>query len=175
MMASAAVWAAIVLACDGTERPLTVLPDGDSADQILYGMEHLATTDGVLRVRLRADSGYYYESTQTWELFVLDVLFYSSMGEHTSTVTSEEGTYELRTKNMQARGNVVGVTPEGRRLTTSVLNYEATLDELNGPEPFVFDAPGQHLEGASFRADPDFSRVRATDLRGTPGSVEGNR
>ena len=76
---------------------------------------------------------------------------------------------------MQARGNVIGVSPDGRRLTTSVLDYEKAAHQLVGPEAFVFDAPDQHLEGSSFTADPDFRDVRATNVRGTPGQVEMNR
>ncbi len=81
----------------------------------------------------------------------------------------------MRTGDMQARGNVVGVSPDGRRLTTTVLDYINAADRLEGPEAFVFDAPDQHLEGSSFTANPDFTDVRATNVRGTPGQVEVNK
>lgn len=70
---------------------------------------------------------------------------------------------------MEARGNVVGTTPDGRRLTTSIMKYVNATDQLEGPEPFVFTAPDENMRGASFIADPDFTRVRITNVRGTPG------
>jgi LPS export ABC transporter protein LptC len=121
---------------------------------------------------VQADSAYYYEGSQQWELFQLTVTFYDQEGNETSTLTSDEGTYEWRDGDMQARENVVGVTPDGRRLTTSILNYEKTTNRLVGPAAFVFDAPDQHLEGASFTSDPNFTDVRAQDVRGTPGQIQ---
>jgi LPS export ABC transporter protein LptC len=173
--AGVAVFAAVSLACEGTNAPPVTAFASDTADQVIFGLTHVLTEDGVLRARLEADSGYHYEATQTWELFEIEVTFYSAVGEETSTLTADEGTYEWRTGNMQARGHVVGVTPDGRRLTTSVLNYEKVANQLVGPAAFVFDAPDQHLEGSSFTADPDFRDVRATNVRGTPGQVDVNR
>ncbi len=166
---------AVSLACQGTERPPTTVFQADTADQVIYGLNHVMTEEGVFRARLLADSGYYFETSQTWELFNIEVTFFSATGEETSTLTADEGTYDWRSGNMQARGNVIGVSPDGRRLTTSVLDYEKAAHQLVGPEAFVFDAPDQHLEGSSFTADPDFRDVRATNVRGTPGQVEMNR
>jgi hypothetical protein len=60
---------------------------------------------------------------------------------------------------MEARGSVVAVTPDKRRLTTSVLRYNRATDQISGPNEFVFDAPDRHLEGESFTSDPEFKNV----------------
>lgn len=159
-------------ACGEDQGPPTMAPVGGDWDQVIFGLVFNLTADGVLRARLESDTAYIYEERQTTELFQVKVTFFNSVGEPTSTLTSDEGTYEMRSGDMQARGNVVGVSPDGRRLTTALLNYRKLADRLEGPEPFVFDAPDQHLEGSSFIANPDFTDVRATDVRGTPGQVE---
>jgi hypothetical protein len=60
---------------------------------------------------------------------------------------------------------VVAVTPDKRRLTTSVLLYNRATDQISGPNDFVFDGPDRHLEGDGFTSDPDFKNVVATRPR----------
>ena len=77
---------------------------------------------------------------------------------------------------MDARGNVVAVTPDGRRLTTTVLRYKRDTQQIEGPAAFVFDSKERHLEGESFTSDPDFRNVvTAKPKRGTVGRVELDR
>ncbi len=169
----------IVLAavgCDPSGEPPTTLAVPDSADQVLFGVTHTVTSDGVLRIKLEADTVFNYEATQTADLYGVQVEFYSPEGALSSTITARQGTYEWQTQNMEAWGDVVAETPEGRRLTTSILQYDADMDELSGPEPFVFDGPGEHLEGDGFTSDPDFQRVRTErPRRGTVRRAEAER
>ena len=157
---------AVVLACGGVEGPPLTVAAADSADQVVYGLVHNVTADGVLRARIEADTAYFYEATQVAELRQLTAVFFSSQGAVSSTITSAEGTYEWRTGDMEARIDVVGVTPDGRRLTTPVLHYSKLSNRLDGSQQFVFDAPDRHLEGSGFTADPDFSDIRATGISG---------
>lgn len=165
-------YTAVLVGCSGPQQPPTTVAVADTADQVVYGLAHNVTREGVLRARVEADSAYFYDATQLAELFVLKVVFYSNIGEESSTITANNGTYRWRTGAMEGRGDVVGVTPDGKRLTTSVLQYDPRSDELIGPEDFVFDAPDRHLEGEAFTADPDFSNVTATRPRGTVGRVD---
>jgi LPS export ABC transporter protein LptC len=124
-------------------------------------------------VKLAADTAYFYEASQTAELFGVKVEFLSPEGRLTTTLTSREGTYFWRSGDMVARGAVVAVTPDGRRLRTETLNYDRTAHEISGPEAFVFDAPDRHLEGNGFTADPEFQDVVAHGpRRGTLRDVE---
>ena len=160
-------------ACDGPGDPPVALIAADSADQVLYNLVHYITIDGVRRVKLEADTAFFYQRAQSAEMFGVTVEFYSPDGEHTSTITSIEGTYDWRTQNMEARGDVVAVTPDDRRLTTDTLQYDRQQNEISGPSPFVFDAQDRHLEGDSFVSDPEFKRVQAVrPRRGRLGEVE---
>jgi LPS export ABC transporter protein LptC len=152
-------------ACGGMDTPPTMTTVNDSADQVLYGLKHNLTADGVLRAHLEADTAYFYQVSQRADLRGVTVIFYSPQGVQTSTLTSDSGTYDWRTGNMEARGKVVAVTPDHRRLTTSVLRYDRRSDQISGPNTFVFDAPDRHLEGESFTSDPEFKNVVATKPR----------
>lgn len=154
-----------LLACGGMDAPPTMTVVNDSADQVLYGLKHNLTSDGVLRAHLEADTAYFYQRLQRADLRGVKVIFYSPQGAQTSTLTSDSGTYEWQTGNMEARGNVVAVTPDQRRLTTSVLRYDRRTDQISGPNAFVFNAPDRHLEGESFTSDPEFKNVVTTRPR----------
>ena len=159
--------------CDRGQPPPTAESVRDTADQVGYNITMDLSIDGVRRIRLRADTVYNYQASQLAELLGLTVEFFGPNGELSSTVTAEEGTYEFRTEDMEARGDVVAVTPEGRRLTTEVLRYSRASGQITGPEAFVFDGPeGQHLEGDGFQADPEFRDVTTTRPREGRGGVE---
>ncbi len=168
---AAGVWGG--LACSVDPQPVVTVAAADSADQVVYGLDHRVTVDGLLRAIVEADTAYFYQNTQTADLIGVHVIFHSPQGAETSSLTAIEGTYEWRTGDMEARGDVVAVTPDGRRLTTSALSYGRRRDQIVSPEPFVFTAPGRHLEGEGFTSDPDFRNVVTTrPRRGTLGEVE---
>jgi LPS export ABC transporter protein LptC len=165
MCLAVSAYAAVAVACRGIEGPPTTVMEGDSADNVVFGIKHSISTDGMRRVRIEADTGYYYEAQQAVELRQLTVIFYSTEGAESSRITADWGTYNYRTGNMVARTNVVGITPDGRRLTTSKLEYNQVADRLETDEPFVFDSPDEYLEGSGFSADRDFRNVRVTNPR----------
>ncbi len=155
----------VCAACGGVDTPPTMAGVADSADQVLYRLRHNLTLEGVLRAHLEADTAYFYQAAQRADLIGVTVVFHSPEGRQTSRLTSRTGTYEWRSGNMEARGEVVALTPDQRRLTTSVLRYDRATDQISGPNDFVFDSPERHLEGESFTADPEFKNVVTTRPR----------
>jgi len=153
------------LTCGGVASPPTMAGVSDSADQVFFGLRHNLTVEGVLRAHLEANMAYSYQSAQRADLVGVTVRFFSPQGLQVSRLTSETGTYDWRSGNMTAEGNVVAVTPDNRRLSTSVLQYQRATDQISGPNDFVFDAPDRHLEGESFTADPEFRNVVTTRPR----------
>ena len=59
-------------------RPTMTVTAADSADQVLEGMEHLITNDGVRRTKVIADTAYLYEATQLARLKVVTSTFFST-------------------------------------------------------------------------------------------------
>lgn len=165
--------AAFTAGCDRGSPPPTSDAVRDTADQVLYNITMDLSIDGIRRIRLMADTVYNYQSAQVAELLGVRVEFYTTTGQLQSTVTSVEGTYNYVTEDMEARGDVLAVTPDNRRLTTEILRYSRAQGTITGPEAFVYDSPEQHLEGDGFTSDPDFHDVLATRPR--EGRVTGDQ
>jgi LPS export ABC transporter protein LptC len=168
--AAAGVMLAALSACQETgARPTAVVNAPDSADQVLEGFSHFVTNQGVRRSRVEADTAYFYEATQLTDLRKIRVVFYDLKGEEGSTLTAKRGTYHWQTGAMEATGNVVVVTPDGRRLRTEALRYDNATNTISTDQRFSFDRGTEHLEGNSFRSDPDFRNVVTDKPRGVAG------
>ncbi len=160
---------AAALACRDEGRPTATISPADTADQVLIGMTHYITKDGVLRARVRADTAYFYSTTQAADLQAVHITFYNAAGAETSTLTARQGAYHWRGGDMEGRGNVVVVTTDGRTLRTEQLRYSQSKNEVTADGPFVFDGPNRHVEGEGFTSDPDFKNVVAKHPKGTGG------
>jgi LPS export ABC transporter protein LptC len=166
-MSLLSVLTAAVTACTDTGvKPTVTLQQADTADQVLEGMSHYITEKGVRRSLVEADTARLYEPTQIAELKTLTVTFYDSVGKVTSVVTADSGTYFMRDGSMKARGNVIARTPDGRRLTSPVLNYDQKSNSISSDQPFTYENGDEHLEGNGFHSDPDFRNVVTQQPRG---------
>jgi LPS export ABC transporter protein LptC len=158
-------------ACEETgAKPTTTVQATDSADQVLEGFSHYVTKDGVRRSRVEADTAYFYENTQVTQLKKIRVVFFDAQGEESSTLTAKSGTYRWQDGSMEAKGSVLVVSPDGRRLTTETLDYDNAANTISTNVRFNFDRGTEHLEGNSFRSDPDFRNVVTDRPRGTSGN-----
>lgn len=156
--------------CEETgARPTTTLQAVDSADQVLEGFSHYVTNQGIRRSRVEADTAFFYESSQITELRNIKVTFYDLKGEESSTLTAQRGTYRWQNGSMEAGGNVVVVSPDGRRLRTEALRYDNAGNTISTDQQFTFDRGTEHLEGNSFTSDPDFRNVVTDRPRGVAG------
>lgn len=164
-----ALVAAVPLAAcnDISERPGPVVSAADTADQTLFQVRHYITRDGVQRSLVEADTAYYYDVSQTFELRVLKVTFHDAQGEATSTLTAREGTYQTMTGVMQGRGTVVVRSADGTRtLRSEKLDYDPGKNEISTDQPYVYDQGANHLEGNGFTSDPSFQRMTTSNPRG---------
>lgn len=163
-------------ACDEEKiRPPLTATAADSADQVLEGMEHYITNDGVRRTRVIADTAYLYEATQLARLKKVRVTFYDATGAETSTVVGDSGLYQTRDGSMHAWGHVVATTPDKRVLKSEELKYDSRAQKISSGLPFVYDRPGERMTGKSFVSDPDFKNIQAVQptggQTGTPGDT----
>jgi LPS export ABC transporter protein LptC len=164
-----AVAAMLAISCGSDSRPTAAVTPADTADQILINMTHFVTIDGLRRAKVMADTAYFYSPTQTAEMRTVRITFYDPQGAETTNLTCREGTYRWQSGDMEGRGDVRAVTTDGRTLRTEVLRYSQVRNQVSSDRPFVFDAPGRHIEGAGFTSDPEFRNVTATKPRGTGG------
>lgn len=174
-MRARALWIiGVALACDGegTAPPrVTGSPMADSADQMMFGISTLLTDRGVLNAELESDTAFFFDENTRIELRVVKLTFYTRTGERNSVLTGSEGTYNTRQSRMEARGNVVVVTEDGRRLTTEQLRYDQIRNEISSDSAFVLTEPGRRLEGVGFTSDPNMNNVRVNRLIEGQGAV----
>jgi LPS export ABC transporter protein LptC len=168
----------ILLACtlfsackEDAIRPPVTVSAADTADQVLEGMEHLITTDGVRRTKVVADTAYLYDATNLARLKVVTVTFYDATGNETSTVKSDSGLYQMRDGSMNAWGNVVATTPDGRTLRSPELKYDSRTKQISSDKPFTYNRADSHLAGNGFTSDPDFRNVVTQQPRGGQGGA----
>ncbi len=158
-----ALGVAAIVACQGIKEPPTVrgtsLPD--SADQMLFGITVYLTDAGVRRAELKSDTAFTYDDNTRTELRKVNTIFFTQTGERDATLTSREGTYNMRLGTMAARGDVVVNSTAGRRLTTPELRYDPGRNEVSSDSAFRLTMPdGRVVQGVGFISDPDLNSIR---------------
>jgi LPS export ABC transporter protein LptC len=162
--------AALVACGDSGEPPLVaedVLSLNEEANQVVFGLEHWVTSEGVRRARVEADTAFFIEDRAQVELRVMRVVFFDAAGDTTSILTSERGTYYWNTQDMIAEQNVVVVDPtDGSRIETSILNYNRGEDRIWGDQPAkMWESDGTVTEGTAFETNSRMDRVTLTSPR----------
>lgn len=170
--AFATLVAALALACNsGTEPRITAAnPLADSADQVMFGVSTMITNRGVLRAQLEADTGYFFDGNTRIEVRHEKTIFYTATGQQNATLTSVEGTYDMRRGEMEARKNVVVVTTDGKRLETEQLRYEQATGQISSDSAFVLTQPERTLRGVGFTSDPDLTNLHVKKVITGTGS-----
>lgn len=144
----------------GATPPVAARATRDTADQTLFGIRLVMADHGVQRALMQADTGFTYEDNTRFELRVVRSTFYTETGLKDATLTSKEGTYNVRSGNMEARQNVVVISEDGRRLETPQLRYDPGRNEISGDSAFVLTRPEDELSGIGFITDPGLTRIR---------------
>jgi LPS export ABC transporter protein LptC len=157
-------------ACKKVVEPPAVAanPRADSADQVMYGARAILTDKGLMRAELLGDTAYFFDDNTRIELQNVRTTFFTAQGAKSAVLTSKEGTYRTQ-GSMEARGNVVVVSEDGRRLTTPQLRYDQQRDEISSDSSFVLTEPGRRVEGIGFVSDPNMKNIRI--LKTTSGST----
>jgi LPS export ABC transporter protein LptC len=155
-------------ACDDNALRVTAaIQQADTADQVLDSVFHVVTKDGMRQSIVEADTAYYYERSETFELRNLRVTFFRANGAETSTLVAREGTYQTRLGKMEARQRVTVRSVDGRTLFTELLRYDQNLNQLSTDQPFTFTGPTSSGSGIGFVSDPDFRNVTGSQGRGS--------
>ena len=173
-LAVAALLAGTLAACSDAKAPAVVPTNAlaDSAEQTMFKARSLLTNSGVLRAELFADTAYFFDESTRIEMRTVNTIFFQSTGAKNATLTSRQGTYNTRLGTMEARGNVVVVSEDGRRLTTPQLRFDQNKNEISSDSSFVLTEPGRRLEGVGFTSDPDMNRMRClAACRGSAGQI----
>jgi LPS export ABC transporter protein LptC len=171
MMAAAL---AVTSACSKTTAPPVAKKSAlaDSADQVMFGAHFNLTDKGLARAEMLADTAFFFDDNTRIELRKVETTFYTTSGARDAYLTSQRGTYNTRSGLMIARGDVVVITEEGRRLSTPHLKYDQATNEISSDSAFVLTEPGRRLEGIGFRSDPNMQNIQILKTKsGSTGTV----
>jgi LPS export ABC transporter protein LptC len=152
----------LVAACRGRQNAPSAPhnPLADSADQVVFGARSKMTDGGVSKSDLYADTAYFFDDNTRIEMRGnVTVTFFTDVGAKNAVLTSKEGTYNNRTGNMEARGNVVVNTVDGRHLTTPVLRFNQSKNEISSDSSFVTTDSTRRLTGIGFTSDPNMNNI----------------
>lgn len=138
------------------------------SDDVLYGLHHYMTKNGVRTGVLNSDTAYVRAAGQTFDLIGVRLKFFNENGAESGTLTSRTGEYNTLTGSFIARGNAVLVTPT-RRVQTEELFYDVKGDQLWSDKPFVMREGGRETRGQSFRSDSRFEKFTVTGAKTSGG------
>ncbi len=154
----------LALGCSNGKQPPVAVdnPLADSADQILYHTKSVLTDAGVMKAEVYGDTAYVFDDNTRVEMRGVRTIFFTVTGQKNAVLTSREGTYNTRTNNMEARGDVVVIAVDGRRLTTPVLKFAQTRNEISSDTSFTLtdSAATRTMIGIGFTSDPDMNNMR---------------
>lgn len=164
----------LAAACRSEEPVETAGPEllDLGADQIMVGMQHLVTREGILRARVEADTAFTFQDSALVHMRPLHVTFFGPEGREMSDLRAARGTYHLGSSDVRAEGDVVVIDRrKDQRLETESIVYDAMANELRSEEPFVLERPAGTLRGTGFVSDPEMDTVQvrrpAGEARGT--------
>ena len=164
--------AGAVSACGESQGPPvashSLLPD--SAEQLLHGVKLLLTEDGVRRATVEADTALMYDQSTREELRKVIARFYTPAGEQQAVLTSNQGSHNSRVGTMEARGNVLVISNDGKRLETPQLKYDPNRNEISSDSAFTLTEGERITKGVGFVSNPDMTNMRilaAAQITGT--------
>ena len=163
-----------VLACQQTTPPpvATSISAADSADQFMVGMRVNVVEGGIKRATIFADTAYFFDDNTRLRMHNVSGEFYTSTGAPDGRMTGKLAHYNLRNQHLEAFGDVVVVSVEGRRLNTPHLVYDQAQNEIHGDSAFTMTDPESTFEGVGFVSDPGLTSIRiGRNIRGRAGTV----
>lgn len=140
---------------DRTELPpgMENFPEQQTTD---YHTRH--TKGGVPVWELSGNVAERYPGEPTMNLTGVHMVFFRE-GARDAVLTSDTGEVDQRTQATVARGNVVVITEEGRKLESEILHWDPER-ELIHTDAFVrFTDGDQVLTGYGLETDPDLTNV----------------
>jgi LPS export ABC transporter protein LptC len=153
----------LVTACQKTPPPKTAGSAkgiDPAADQVVFGSRTLVTDGGLRRAEVLSDTALFYDDNTRMDMRVVQAIFFSASGSKDAVLTSRTGSYLTRDNVLEARGNVVINTVDGRRLVTEQIKFDSRVNQISSDSAFVLTEEGREASGIGFVSDPDMNNLR---------------
>jgi LPS export ABC transporter protein LptC len=105
-------------------------------------------------------------SQQTQMSKGVKVHFYNREGKQTSLLTSEEGSVDESTNNLEARKNVIVVSSDSSRMTTEQLFWDNQRQLIHTPEYVQITTAKEKMQGHGFESDQSLKHYRVFRVTG---------
>ncbi len=162
------LFASLMTACN-SGKAKTISPGkattADSADQVVFGSRTLITDAGLKRAEIRSDTAFFFDENTRVEMRVVQGIFFNSQGAQDAVLTSRSGMYNTRTGMLEARGDVVINSLDGRKLATPFVRFDQRLNKISSDSAFVLSEPGKEYRGVGFVSDPDMQNIQITHVK----------
>jgi LPS export ABC transporter protein LptC len=147
-------------ACRSPEQPPVreVGSAADSADQVMVRVHTLLTERGVKQGELFADTTFVYDQNSRYLFRNVRTTFNTPTGAPNGTLTAREGRYDIRQRVLEAFGNVVVVTTDGKRLLTPHLRFDQARNLVRSDSAFTLIEGARQHRGFGFESDPNITR-----------------
>ena len=163
-----------LVACrETTSTPVaTTATAADSADQFMVGMEVLLHEGGLKRARVLADTAYFFNDNTRLRMHGVNAEFFTSTGASDGRMTANVAHYDTRQMHLEAFGDVVVISVEGRRLNTPHLIYDQAQNQMSSDSAFTMTDPENTFEGIGFTTTPNLTTIRVgRNIRGHTGKL----
>lgn len=146
----------------------------DSADQVAFGFRTLVTDAGLLRAEVFADTALFLDQNTRVSLRVTHGEFFGATGAKEATLTAHRGNLDTRSNVLEAWGDVVITSVDGRVLKSPMVRYVQSQNQISSDSAFVLTEPGEkEISGIGFRTDPSLNAVQVLKVRsGRGGTVK---
>jgi len=137
-----------------------------SADDVMYGVSHNMSKDGIREAQLQADSMLMWnDSTHTW-VMGMTLFVFDDQGGRRATITADRGRFDMSTNELMAVGNAMLTIPgQDREIRTEVLNFSQESDRVWSDVPVVMREGGCEIEGDRLESDISFDQVKLWGTR----------
>ena len=137
-----------------------------SADDVMYGVSHNMSKDGIREARLEADSMLMWnDSTHSW-VMRMTLRVYDERGGQRATITADRGRFDMATNELMAVGNaVLSIPGQDREIRTEVLNVSQDSDRVWSDVTVVMREAGCEIEGDRLESDISFNQVKLWGTR----------
>jgi len=144
----------------------------DSADQVAFTSRTLITDAGLLRAEIFADTTFFLDQNTRISMRVVHGEFFNEQKAKDATLTSQRANYNTRLGTLEAWGNVVVTSVDGRVLKSPMLKYDQRDNQILSDSSFVLtEADGKETRGVGFRADPNLDVITVLQMDRTRGGT----
>jgi len=164
----------LVAACETQAEPPVASADiaHMGADQVMFGVEHFVTGNGVVRGKLLSDTAFMYEDSAIVRVRPVNLTLFDDEGAVAGEVTARSGVLNTRTQVMVATGNVIVQETGGDRIETEELHFDPNRDRVWSVVATTIHRDGSVLRGTGFTSNTQLTDTRLDAPRGRVEGLE---